>query len=112
MRHWIENGFNFCEPDSVDEWLELIEQIAFDYDGYNKSDNLKSLIDEIVDMVHNARVCLDRQPAAYPWHMVEEPPKEDGWYMLCYLSKWEKGNWWVPEYPDYWMAAMPPKEDV
>ena len=47
-----------------------------------------------------------------PWHRVEEPPKKDGWYMLCFLSRWRDGNWWIPKFPDYWMDATPPKEDA
>ena len=48
--------------------------------------------------------------AAPRWVRCEEPPKEDGWYMLCYLSRWENGSWWIPDFPDYWVE--PPKEDV
>ena len=58
MRFWKENGFSFCEPDCADEWLELIEQIAFDYDGCKTAESLKSLVDEIVEMAQKARVCL------------------------------------------------------
>lgn len=47
-----------------------------------------------------------------PWNRVEEPPKEDGWYMLGFLSRWKNGSWWFPEFPDYWMTAEPPKEDA
>ena len=47
-------------------------------------------------------------PAAQRWVRCEEPPKEDGWYMLCYLSKWKDGSWWIPKYPDYWTEL--PKE--
>ena len=32
--------------------------IACDYDGYNTVEGLKSLIDEIVEYVNKARVCL------------------------------------------------------
>ena len=44
-------------------------------------------------------------PADSPWHRVEEPPKEDGWYMLGFLSRWKNGSWWIPDFPDYWMTA-------
>ena len=54
---------------------------------------------------------INREPAS-PWHRVEEPPKEDGWYMLGFLSRWKNGSWWIPKFPDYWMTAEPPKEDV
>ena len=55
---------------------------------------------------------LEDFPAASPWHRVEEPPKEDGWYILGFLSRWRDGNWWIPKFPDYWMTAEPPKEDA
>ena len=54
---------------------------------------------------------MDKVPTASPWHRVEEPPEEDGWYILGFLSRWKGGNWWIPNFPDYWMTAEPPKED-
>lgn len=45
-------------PDCADEWLELIHDIAVDYDGCCTVDGLKYLIDEIVDYASKARVCL------------------------------------------------------
>ena len=53
-----------------------------------------------------------KRDAASPWHRVEEPPKKDGWYMLCFLSRWRDGYWWIPNFPDYWIDATPPKEDA
>lgn len=60
MKSWYDKEFKGlrCEPDSADEWLELIWQIAFDYDGYETVESLKKLIDEIVKMSQKARVCL------------------------------------------------------
>lgn len=34
--------------ESKDNWCQLIADIGFDYDGYNDTENLKLLIDEIV----------------------------------------------------------------
>lgn len=62
-------------------------------------------MDWICKMVRNA-------PPASPWRKVEEPPKEDGWYILGFLSRWKGGNWWIPKFPDYWMTAEPPKEEA
>ena len=45
-------------PNCVEEWLELIHDIGFDYDGFNTVDSLKDLVDELVDMAKNAMVCL------------------------------------------------------
>ena len=60
MRYWIdeETNINFCEPDCVDEWLELMWEVAVDYDGCNSVESLKELIDELVDMSKKARKCL------------------------------------------------------
>lgn len=51
-----KNGF--YTPDSVYGYLELIFMIACDYDGYNTVDELKLLIDEIVEYANKARDCL------------------------------------------------------
>lgn len=61
-----------------------------------------------MDQIANAPTV---EPAS-PWHRTDELPKEDGWYMLCFLSRWRDGNWWIPKFPDYWMDATPPKEDA
>ena len=60
MKHWYDKESQglLCEPDCVDEWLDLIWAIGFDYDGYHKEEDLKELIDELVDMSQNARKCL------------------------------------------------------
>ena len=34
--------------ENKDKWCQLIADIGFDYDGYNDTENLKLLIDEIV----------------------------------------------------------------
>lgn len=67
---------------------------------------------EKVDNVPKFYEWLNSLPTASPWHRVEEPPKEDGWYMLGFLSRWKNGSWWIPKFPDYWMTAEPPKEDA
>ena len=60
MKYWYDKEFQgvVCEPDCVDEWLDLIWAIGFDYDGYHKAEDLKELIDELVDMSKKARKCL------------------------------------------------------
>lgn len=59
MRHYKnDDGIRIYEPDCADEWLELISDIAIDYDGCTTINGMKSLIDEIVEMVTNARKCL------------------------------------------------------
>ena len=60
MKIWTDEktGITMCEPDCVDEWLSMIWAIGVDYDGYNKAENLKKLIDELVDMAKKARECL------------------------------------------------------
>ena len=60
MRYWYDKEFQgrVCEPDCVDEWLNLIWSIGFDYDGCHKAEDLKELIDQLVDMSKKARKCL------------------------------------------------------
>ena len=60
MREWTDEktGITMCEPDCVDEWLANIWAIGVDYDGYSSEENLKKLIDELVDMAKKARECL------------------------------------------------------
>lgn len=62
-------------------------------------------------------------PTASPWHRVEEPPKENGAYVVWWnykgTSYWFRGVFfdgrWLFEpgtpKPDYWMPIEPPKED-
>lgn len=45
-------------PNSAQEWLELVCDIAIDYDGYTDSKNLMELIDEMKEYVVKAQICL------------------------------------------------------
>ncbi|MEE0859475.1 MAG: hypothetical protein U0M12_08440 [Acutalibacteraceae bacterium] len=38
----------------------MINDISYDYDGYNTVEGLKEHIDELVDMANNARLCLHK----------------------------------------------------
>lgn len=38
-----------------DEWCKMICMIGCDYDGYNDVENLKKIIDELVNYANNAR---------------------------------------------------------
>ena len=60
MKYWIdeETGCHVCEPNCCDEWLELIWQVGYDYDGFHSADDLKDLVDELVEMSQKARGCL------------------------------------------------------
>lgn len=60
MRYWYDKEFKgvICEPNSADEWMELIQDIAYGYDGCNTVESLKGLIDEMVEMTSMARICL------------------------------------------------------
>ena len=61
MRYWYDNEFKgiVCEPDCVDEWLELIWEVGVDYDGCHSVESLKGLVDELLDMAGKARHCLE-----------------------------------------------------
>lgn len=43
---------------NADDWLGLILDVANGYDGYETVEGLKSLIDEITEYAHEARVCM------------------------------------------------------
>ena len=60
MTHIWDEQFKgiFAYPDCADEYLELICEIAIDYDGYYTSKDLKSLIDEMAEYAQKARKCL------------------------------------------------------
>jgi hypothetical protein len=60
MKHWYDKEFKgvICEPDSVDEWLELLWAIGLGYDGCNTVESLKGLVDELVEISTKARACL------------------------------------------------------
>ena len=60
MKYWYDKDFKgiVCEPNCADEWLELLHDIGFDYDGCGTVESLKSLVDELVEMSINARQCL------------------------------------------------------
>lgn len=62
MKYWIDEqtGCKMCEPNCVDEWLQFIWDIGCDYDGYSDANNLKQLIDELVDASIQARECLHK----------------------------------------------------
>lgn len=63
---------------------------------------------------------LDDAPTASPWHRVEEPPKEEGKYLVCdgrgnyYVAWWGPRLGWCydPKFFCYWMPIEPPKEDA
>ena len=60
MKCWYDEQaqVQFCEPNCVDEWLQLIWTVGVDYDGCKTVGCLKSLVDELVDMAKKARECL------------------------------------------------------
>lgn len=60
MTHIWDERFKgiMAYPDCADEYLELICEIAIDYDGYSTAKNLKSLIDEMAEYAQKARKCL------------------------------------------------------
>lgn len=52
------NEFNSYMPTTAEEWLELANDIAVGYDGYNSVVGLKGLIDEMREYINNAREIL------------------------------------------------------
>jgi hypothetical protein len=59
-------------------------------------------------------------PTASPWHRVEEPPTQEGKYLVCdelnnfYVVWWGPILGWCydPKRFRYWMPIEPPKEDA
>lgn len=41
---------------NLEEALDRIIDLAYDYDGFSKAEDLKSLIDELVDLAELARI--------------------------------------------------------
>lgn len=60
MKYWYDKEFKgvICEPNCTDEWLELIWEVALDYDGCSTVESLQGLVDELVEMSQKARTCL------------------------------------------------------
>lgn len=64
--------------------------------------------------------CIDEQPTiTFPcWHRVEEPPKEEGKYLVCdgrgnyFVAWWGQRLGWCydPKFFCYWMPIEPPEE--
>lgn len=62
MRVWFDEktGSKMSEPDCVDEWLFEIWAVGCDYDGCGTVEELKGLVDELVEMSQKARECLQK----------------------------------------------------
>ena len=58
MNNCVKKPDTSYRPNCTDEWLELIHDIGYDYDGCNTVEGLKMLVDEIVDYANKARKCL------------------------------------------------------
>ena len=60
MKHWYDKEFGavICEPDSADEWLFQLWAVGLDYDGCRSAEELRGLVDELVEMSIKARDCL------------------------------------------------------
>ena len=60
MRTWTDpqTGCKMCEPNCAEEWLQHIQELAIGYDGCSKAEDLKDLIDEMVQSARNAQRCL------------------------------------------------------
>ena len=71
--------------------------------------------------VHDLVYKINHIPAASPWHRVDEPPKEEGKYLVYdgrgnyHVAWWGPRLGWCydPKFFCYWMPVPePPKEDA
>ena len=46
----------------MEKYLELIADLGYDYDGLDKVESLKGLIDELVRLANLGRVCNTTEP--------------------------------------------------
>lgn len=76
-----------CSPDSADEWMELIRDIGFDYDGCYTVASLQSLVDELVEMSVEARKCLRDGKLFYD----EEADGKSLEEAIAEKKRWENG---------------------
>ena len=53
--------------DQIDDCLNMIYAIGFDYDGYEKPESLKELIDELVEYARTARRILHSNDQQYDY---------------------------------------------
>lgn len=62
MKYRYDRTFDgvICSPNNVEEILEVIIDIGFDYDGCYNSDSLKGLVDELVDYARDGAMLLKR----------------------------------------------------
>lgn len=60
MTHIFDEQFKgiIAYPDCADEYLELICEIAIDYDGRSTVEGLEALINEMAEYAQEARKCL------------------------------------------------------
>lgn len=49
MKYWYDKEFKgiCCDANNIEECLDMIQALAFDYDGYESSKDLKDLVDEL-----------------------------------------------------------------
>lgn len=51
MKYWFNSEFGgvVCDANNAEECFDMIIDIGFDYDGYSRAEDLKKLIDELVE---------------------------------------------------------------
>lgn len=77
-KEWIDKdtGCRMIEPDSAYEYLFSTWAVGCDYDGCNTVEELKELVDELVDYANKAQDCLMNGrifPAYNEPHLVDLP---------------------------------------
>jgi hypothetical protein len=91
------DNFDVSKLDAYRQALEMIRDIGYDYDGYHTVDDLKALVDELVQFAKNGlqgrRPQYLNREKVYEWvdgKMVEVP--EELWYES--VKEWKKLPGW------------------
>jgi hypothetical protein len=77
------------EPEYADEWLVLLRDIAYDYDGLDTSvQSMRELVDELVEYATNALNCIreNKITEAIWTNIKDQQPKGKGTYLVTMVD--------------------------
>jgi hypothetical protein len=77
------------KPEYADEWLVLLRDIAYDYDGLDTSvQSMRELVDELVEYATNALNCIreNKITEAIWTNIKNQLPKDKGTYLVTMVD--------------------------